>query len=181
MIHGGSLLGRYLDLSTSSPRFGKNTGKQYTLQLILNVLKGLENEFIRTVLLDNFVGNIDRHDKNWALVVTTDGEFKLSPCYDYGLSFYPTKETNNTWFQDIGFEADGIITFNNLFFNICKEYRDVAVVSEFLDVLGNSITVTKIKDIFNKVPIKFQPMIKHQLDFLLLRRERMLNIWRNFK
>lgn len=176
LVHGGSLLGKFLDLSTSSPKFGRNTDKQYTLQLILNVLNDLEEEFIWTVLLDNLVGNIDRHDKNWALIMDQTGKFKLSPCYDYGLSFYQTKETDDTWFQDIGFEVKGVITFNNLFFNICLEYKNI--VSEFLQILDTDIIIKQFQDIFSRIPIEFQLTTKHQLDFLLLRREKMLKIWR---
>jgi hypothetical protein len=175
LVHGGNLLGVHLNLNTSSPKFGVNTDKQYTLQLIFDVLEETEHsKFMESLVFDCLVGNVDRHDKNWALIV--NGGRRLSPCYDYGLSFFEAKETDETWFQFVGFDSNGVVSFNNLFSKLCECCPDA--ISKFMKVLDNDLIISEFGAIIDKVPLLFGLKGSGHLEFLLKRREKMLKIWR---
>lgn len=59
------------------------TGKKYSLDMIKEVLKpwGLFEDFLPILLFDFLIGNTDRHQSNWALVLDKE-VLSISPLYD---------------------------------------------------------------------------------------------------
>lgn len=59
------------------------TGKKYSLDMIKEVLKpwGLFEDFLPILLFDFLIGNTDRHQSNWALVLDEE-VLSISPLYD---------------------------------------------------------------------------------------------------
>ena len=60
--------------------------EKYTIENIIDTLKKykLENEFIEMLLFDAFVGQQDRHEQNWGIIINNDvnGVISFSPIYD---------------------------------------------------------------------------------------------------
>lgn len=59
------------------------TGERYSLEMIKEVLepRGLFDDFFPVLLLDFLIGNTDRHQSNWALIMENK-ELKMCPLYD---------------------------------------------------------------------------------------------------
>lgn len=59
------------------------TGKKYSLDMIKEVLEpwGLFNDFLPILIFDFLIGNTDRHQSNWALVLEKE-TLSISPLYD---------------------------------------------------------------------------------------------------
>lgn len=59
------------------------TGDKYSIEMIKRVLKPLKlfEDFLPILIFDFLIGNTDRHQSNWALIME-DEEFRLSPLYD---------------------------------------------------------------------------------------------------
>ncbi|MDU4862631.1 MAG: HipA domain-containing protein [Terrisporobacter othiniensis] len=65
----------------------KNSGEFYNLELILEAVREyeLEDDVLRMMIFDYIIGNTDRHEKNWATIVSGQ-ETRFSPLYDNGSS-----------------------------------------------------------------------------------------------
>ena len=59
------------------------TGERYSLEMIKKVLDmfNLFDEFLPNLVFDFLIGNTDRHQSNWALILK-NRQFRLSPLYD---------------------------------------------------------------------------------------------------
>ena len=59
------------------------TGEKYSLEMIRKVLEPLElfDSFLPLLVFDFLIGNTDRHQSNWALILE-NGKLSLSPLYD---------------------------------------------------------------------------------------------------
>lgn len=59
------------------------TGEKYSLEMIEKVLKAfnLFDDFLPILVFDFLIGNTDRHQSNWALIME-DKKLRLSPLYD---------------------------------------------------------------------------------------------------
>lgn len=59
------------------------TGKRYSLEMIRTVLEplGLFNDFLPVLVFDFLIGNTDRHQSNWALILEKE-KMSISPLYD---------------------------------------------------------------------------------------------------
>lgn len=59
------------------------TGEKYSLEMIRKVLEPLElfDSFLPLLVFDFLIGNTDRHQSNWALILE-NGKLILSPLYD---------------------------------------------------------------------------------------------------
>lgn len=59
------------------------TGDKYSLEMIKNVLEPLSlfESFLPVLIFDFLIGNTDRHQSNWALILE-NGKLRLSPLYD---------------------------------------------------------------------------------------------------
>ena len=59
------------------------TGQKYSLDMIKTALEplGLFYEFLPILMFDFLIGNTDRHQSNWALILEK-GIFSISPLYD---------------------------------------------------------------------------------------------------
>lgn len=59
------------------------TGDKYSIEMIKKVLDpfGLFYNFLKIFIFDFLIGNTDRHQSNWALILLEKG-FELSPLYD---------------------------------------------------------------------------------------------------
>ena len=59
------------------------TGEKYSLDMIKAVLEplGLFNDFLPILIFDFLIGNTDRHQSNWALILEKE-RLRISPLYD---------------------------------------------------------------------------------------------------
>ena len=59
------------------------TGEKYSLDMIKTVLEplGLFNDFLPILVFDFLIGNTDRHQSNWALILEKE-RLSISPLYD---------------------------------------------------------------------------------------------------
>lgn len=59
------------------------TGDKYSLQMIKSALDQLNlfAEFLPILVFDFLIGNTDRHQSNWALILNK-GKLSISPLYD---------------------------------------------------------------------------------------------------
>lgn len=59
------------------------SGDRYSLEMIKKALEpfGLFSDFLPILIFDFLIGNTDRHQSNWALIME-DGKVQLSPLYD---------------------------------------------------------------------------------------------------
>lgn len=63
--------------------FDGETGDRYSLEMIEKALSGLNlfDSFLPILVFDFLIGNTDRHQSNWALLMK-DEKFEISPLYD---------------------------------------------------------------------------------------------------
>lgn len=82
--------------------FDTKTGKQHNLEMITSISKALRSSteffiesdflthFLRMMIFDSIIGNTDRHQENWGLVLYNIGDNKrkvvFSPAFDNGTS-----------------------------------------------------------------------------------------------
>lgn len=59
------------------------TGKRYSLEMIKTALEPLDlfNDFLPILVFDFLIGNTDRHQSNWALILE-NRKLRISPLYD---------------------------------------------------------------------------------------------------
>ena len=63
--------------------------KYYTISNIKNTLDNLDkdlfNDFIKVMIFDALIGEQDRHEENWGIIIS-DNKYRFSPLYDNGCS-----------------------------------------------------------------------------------------------
>lgn len=74
------------------------SGDRYSLEMIENVMSeyGIFYDFLKIPIFDYLIGNSDRHQSNWAVIVD-DGEIRWSPLYDNSSSlcaYVPEEKIN---------------------------------------------------------------------------------------
>jgi hypothetical protein len=86
LLEGYSIIGDVLNFSTSSDIYS-NIGRNYSVELLENILADNFCLFIETLVFDCLIGNTDRHHGNWAFITDRRGVWlKASPLYDNGSS-----------------------------------------------------------------------------------------------
>ncbi|SDX34155.1 HipA domain-containing protein [Eubacterium barkeri] len=96
LIEGIRLIGQKYPSFRADQLFDKDTQSYYSLGMILEVLedKFLQREALRMVIFDFLIGNSDRHQSNWALLINREKARRFCPIYDNGSSLcaYVTEE-----------------------------------------------------------------------------------------
>jgi hypothetical protein len=104
-VHGDELLAHYFNRYKRAPREGFYINPEYTLDCVFEVLNDPElnlrvdpawslppaardapSVFVGYLMLDAWIGNTDRHDQNWAVIVreTAHGPMRtLAPTFDH--------------------------------------------------------------------------------------------------
>ena len=85
ILEGIHLLGLSYD---RKQLYDKEKDEYYSLDVILNSLSqyNLEKKFLNVVVFDYLIGNSDRHQNNWALLISDFKYIDLCPLYDNGSS-----------------------------------------------------------------------------------------------
>jgi hypothetical protein len=82
LVNGGDLI------IGVRPDYDRTRGKEHSFQLIETVLqtRGLMPGMIDLLVLDATIGNSDRHQDNWSVIISSSGQWRLAPSYDHGSS-----------------------------------------------------------------------------------------------
>jgi len=66
------------------------TGKTYSLELVIDVLRivaeGLITDVLIYLVFDALIGNSDRHHGNWGIIYGAQGDTRMAPSYDHSAS-----------------------------------------------------------------------------------------------
>lgn len=92
----GEVLQEFSDFTNS---YSKVKDKRYSFEKIINTIdkhqsifnkEEVKKSFWRMYVVDSFLGNFDRHGRNWGFVVNEEKQYsKFSPIYDCGSCLYP--------------------------------------------------------------------------------------------
>ncbi|MDX1919076.1 MAG: HipA domain-containing protein [Candidatus Caenarcaniphilales bacterium] len=66
----------------------ENNNRLYTLSNIIEATSHIpesQNHWIKLLLFDALIGNTDRHDENWGIIIS-DGKSRFTPIYDNGIA-----------------------------------------------------------------------------------------------
>ncbi len=104
LIHGLDLFRRYLDEETiDAIASNRREREEYTFDTILEILSDLfpqqaltlQEEFVKMLGFDAFVGNNDRHPMNWGIIVPVAGRgrIRFAPIYDRRAACFGTNRS----------------------------------------------------------------------------------------
>lgn len=104
LMHGTEIIsGTYGDYNKDN-MFLENTKEYYSIDMILKSLEPYEinEEFIVILFIDFLIGNTDRHDSNWAIILDENNKYKIAPLYDNGSSLcsFVNEEKIDLYFKD---------------------------------------------------------------------------------
>jgi hypothetical protein len=82
LVNGGDLI------IGVQPNYDRIRGREHSFQIIETLLgpRGLLPGMIDLLMLDATIGNSDRHQDNWSVVISPSGQWRLAPSYDHGSS-----------------------------------------------------------------------------------------------
>jgi len=172
--------------------------KRYSIQMIEECIEetGLFEQFIKIPVFDCLIGNSDRHQSNWGIIIDKSGNpKKMSPLYDNGSSLccFIKEEDIDSFFKDtnrfnslIGSKSRSAISWMNepktrqfdLLSNIQAVYYDqtISVVEQLGSALSDQAISNSIESIPNEVMSE-----KHKrlvFKFLQVRRDKILQIYK---
>lgn len=159
----------HIDIISYINKNNESAKEFYTLENIKKCLDQIDSnlfyDFLKIMIFDALVGEQDRHEENWGLIVT-DGKYKISPLYDNGCSllreFYNEETAQKYYNGEKNFEKY-INRSKTLIYNesrkkykhfelIKKLYTDYPVEIKFEINNLKKLTNQKIENIVNKIP-----------------------------
>lgn len=165
----------------------------YSFQQIKAILKteSLIGQFIDMLLLDCLIFNSDRHQDNWGICVSTNGESRLAPAYDNSssLGWNLTDDELNSLYKDRRrFEAfinrsSTLIGYSNSarykHFKLMQQLKEDEARSfnaglDKIAVLNNH----SIQDVVNAIPEELMSELRKSIvsGLLIVRRNRMVEM-----
>lgn len=199
--HQGILEGIHL-LGLSYDRkqlYDKEKDEYYSLDVILNSLRqyNLEQKFINVVIFDYLIGNTDRHQNNWALLITDFEHYDLCPIYDNGsslCSYVPEHKIKNYLGKDyqlfnslVDSKSKSRIRIDKhnkkqpTHFQVISYLKDnfPNEVTDIIDSICNNITEININNILNENCDNLISNDRKQLilKFLLAKVEKIKNLF----
>lgn len=145
------------------------SGERYSLEMIKEALNlfGLFEDFLPILVFDFLIGNTDRHQSNWALIMK-DEKLRLSPLYDNSSSLCAYVEESKIeryfgndqllWKSLVDSKSKSLIRINSsdrklpthaeVLKFLQKNYYDKT--KEVVDRIGAFVTSDKICDILDK-------------------------------
>ncbi len=87
LIEGIQLINKYYPYYDTETLYDSQMEEYYSLEMILKSLEqySFKNEFLNILIFDFLIGNTDRHQNNWAIILK-DKYTELCPLYDNGSS-----------------------------------------------------------------------------------------------
>jgi len=195
LLEGHAVVGEVLDFSTSSEIY-ENLGRNYSVQLLEEVLAEQFPLFHKIIVFDCLIGNTDRHHGNWAFISDDSGVWlRLSPLYDNGSSLCYLERTERIDLMkndkqmmnaalltkpksQIGLEDTRPANHFDVFSYICGKYKnDIKPIIENIERELTDETISILLDKFDETIIchKMKAFVKL---FLITRRDKMLNIYK---
>jgi hypothetical protein len=168
------------DLGTSLP---SNYEPPTTVSTASDLLVGY-------LMFDSWIGNIDRHSKNWGIQQTLDGRIELLPVFDHGLSLGVRMPEDKLPLDIADFSADcrssiqgevgGALTMDGLAIRLLELKPRVA--SNWIERIGTVDRAT-IEEIFDRMPEGWVSDVRAQfaIDFLVASRDRLTTMVNNLK
>jgi hypothetical protein len=137
------------------------------------------------LMFDSWIGNIDRHSRNWGIQQTLDGRIELLPVFDHGLSLGVRMPEDKLPLDIAGFSGDcrssiqgevgGALTMDGLASRLLE--MKPAVASSWIERIATIDRVT-IEEIVERVPEGWVDDIrkKFAIDFLDTSRDRLITL-----
>jgi hypothetical protein len=134
------------------------------------------------LLFDSWIGNIDRHSRNWGIQERLDGRIELLPTFDHGLALGVRMPDDKLPLDIAGFSADcrssiqgevgGTLTMDGLARRLL-ELRPKAV-REWIERIA-AVDRVSIEEIFDRIPEGWVSDVRAQfaVDFLVASRDRL--------
>lgn len=161
------------------------TGKTYSLELIIDVLRVVEEELTTEVLLylvfDALIGNSDRHHGNWGIIYGAQGETRMAPSYDHSASLgSKTREEDvdnilsdkRRFMANVDTKAKSLLVFSGkrkvTHSELMAHIRDNFASSDLIrTILGMTSQMSRanLNAIINRVPDEI--LSKRKKDYLL--------------
>lgn len=111
------------------------------------------------LIFDSWIGNIDRHSKNWGIQTTLDGRKELLPTYDHGLALGVRMPDDKLPLDLMGFSGDmyssiqgevgGALSMNILASRLLELRPEAA--NFWIDRIG-AIDRSAIEETFSRIP-----------------------------
>jgi hypothetical protein len=134
------------------------------------------------LMFDSWIGNIDRHSKNWGIQQTLNGRIELLPVFDHGLALGVRMPDDKLPLDIAGFSADcrssiqgevgGTLTMDGL----ARRLQDLRpkAASEWVERIA-AVDRVSIEEIFDRIPEGWVSDVRAQfaVDFLVASRDRL--------
>ena len=195
LLEGHIIIGDILEFSTSTEIY-EQLGRNYSVQLLEEVLVERFALFLEVLTFDCLIGNTDRHHGNWGFITDDSGSWlRLAPLYDNGSSLCYLERPERIVLMDkdlvmrdaalftkaksqIGLGETRPADHFDIFAYLCDKFSDS--MSPIIDILEHCVTNEEISSLLEKFhdAIINQQMKEFIKMYLSKRRDRMIKIYR---
>ncbi len=185
----------HMDASAFLNKYESERKKYYTIKNIKQTLDDMDKtlffDFIKIMIFDALIGEQDRHEENWGIIIGLKS-YKISPLYDNGCSllrefkdenflnkFYSKEKDFETYIkrsQSMIYNEDGKRIKH---FDLIKTLYDMYPNFVKLEILNlKKLSDKKIITIVNKIPDNLITLLhkKFIIEYLIKRRDILLDI-----
>lgn len=123
----------------------------------------MKNDFLKMVLFDCLVGNGDRCNENWGIVLNKNtGRYRMAPVFDNGYLFH--KELGASGYCEYNIEYfDALLDY--ITYNYFKETKDLA------SKIDNKITNEKLEELFDRIYDGRELKKDKKIDFIMKKKD----------
>jgi hypothetical protein len=124
-----------------------------------SIVESASDLLVGYLIFDSWIGNIDRHSKNWGIQTTLDGRKELLPTYDHGLALGVRMPDDKLLVNLMGFSGDmyssiqgevgGALSMNILASRLLELRPEAA--NFWIDRIG-AIARSTIEETFARIP-----------------------------
>ena len=160
----------HIDIISYINKKSESRKEFYTIDNIKKCLDEINSnlfyDFLKIMVFDALIGEQDRHEENWGVIVT-EGKYKISPLYDNGCSllreFYSEKNAQKYYSGEKDFDAFIKRSKTLIYKDSVSKYKHFELIRKLYfdypekirEEINNlkKLTNEKIDNIVNKIPI----------------------------